>query len=83
MESSNEILAPADILTVEELAARLKVKRTWVYEKMRQRGNNSLPVFKMGRYLRFSWKHVSAWLQAQARPNPTTTKKPSRRAGIR
>jgi len=61
-------ISPADILTVEELAARLKVKPTWVYEKMRPRTDNPLPVWKMGRYLRFSWEQVSAWLQAQARP---------------
>lgn len=59
------ILAPADILTVNELAARLKVKPTWVYEQMRRKTDNPLPVFKMGRYLRFSWSDVSAWLQSK------------------
>jgi len=33
---------------------------------MRPRADNPLPVWKMGRYLRFSWEQVSTWLQAQA-----------------
>lgn len=62
-------LSPADILTVKELAARLKVCPTWVYERMRpnQRKGNPLPVFKMGRYLRFSWPAICQWLESQAR----------------
>jgi excisionase family DNA binding protein len=66
--SAPNVISPNDILTVAELAARLKVKPTWVYEKMRPRTDNPLPVWKMGRYLRFSWEQVSTWLQAQARP---------------
>jgi len=58
---------PSDLLTPDELAARLKVRPTWVYEKLRQRGPIPLPHFKMGRYLRFSWAAVSTWLQAQQR----------------
>lgn len=60
-------LAPADILTPDELASRLKVNRTWVYEKIRHKSDNPLPVFKMGRYLRFSWTDVSAWLRSTLR----------------
>ena len=30
-------LKPEDILTPEELAARLKVRKTWVYEQTRSR----------------------------------------------
>ena len=73
-------IAPSDIITVEELAARLKVKPTWVYEKMRRRDANPLPVFHVGRYLRFSWTDICAWLRSQARPIPTALKKPVRRA---
>ena len=54
---------PADILTIDELAARLKVSERWVYEKSRRRCLDPLPVFRMGRYLRFSWADISAWLQ--------------------
>lgn len=60
------ILNPSDILTPDELAARLKVRRSWVYEKMRPRSRNPLPAIKLGRYLRFNWPSVCEWLQAQS-----------------
>jgi predicted DNA-binding transcriptional regulator AlpA len=59
------ILNPADILTVPELAARLKVRPTWVYEHLRERGENPLPTIRVGKYLRFSWPVVCAWLQSR------------------
>jgi excisionase family DNA binding protein len=58
------VIAPADILTPDELAARLKVRKTWVYEKLRPGRKNPLPVFRIGKYLRFSWPAVSAWLDS-------------------
>jgi hypothetical protein len=63
--SSSLVLSPADILTPKELAARLKVKPTWIYEHLRQRSADSLPGFRCGRYLRFNWPQVSAWLLRQ------------------
>ncbi len=60
--TSSSVISPADILTPAELAARLKVRRTWIYEKMRQRGDDPLPVLRCGRYLRFHWPSCSAWL---------------------
>ncbi len=60
-----------DPLTVEELAVRLKVKPSWVFEQTRTRAGvrnrDPLPHVKMGRYLRFSWAEVSAWLTRQRR----------------
>jgi excisionase family DNA binding protein len=56
------MLAPDDVITVEELCARLKVKKVWVYEKMRK---HDIPAFKMGRYLRFSWTEISKWIECQ------------------
>jgi hypothetical protein len=58
------VIEPADILTPEELASRLKVKRTWLIE--RQRRGKPLPYFKVGRYYRYSWTRVSRWLAEQA-----------------
>lgn len=65
---------PKDILTPKELAARLKVGHSWVYEKMRLRQANPIPVIKMGRFLRFHWPTVSAWLAAQQRNTPKLKK---------
>lgn len=62
MTKKSVVIDPADILTPDELAARLKVKRSWIYERARR--GEALPHFKMGRYLRFSWTAVSAWLQS-------------------
>jgi hypothetical protein len=64
---------PENILTPDELAARLRVPVSWVFEKTRRRSqlDNPLPTMKIGRYLRFDWVQVSAWLQ--------TTMKPQRR----
>jgi hypothetical protein len=60
-------ILPADILTVAELAERLKVESTWVYEN--QRGLHPLPVLHCGRYLRFSWPAICEWLAAQPAVN--------------
>jgi excisionase family DNA binding protein len=57
---------PQQILTIDELATRLKTSRRWVYEKSRRRCNNPLPVIRIGRYLRFNWIDVSTWLQRQS-----------------
>lgn len=57
----NEILTPAQV------AERLHVRVSWVYEQTRNRAavrnNDPLPHIQMGRYLRFFWSDVSAWLQ--------------------
>lgn len=45
----------AALLTPEELAERLKVPLSWVYEQSRQ-GN--IPTHRMGRYIRFDLREV-------------------------
>ena len=55
-----------DILTPNQLAERLQVGVNWVYEKSRSRGKHTgepLPVLHCGRYLRFYWPDVCAWLR--------------------
>lgn len=60
------VFDPSNIITPDELAERLKVPATWVYEKTRRRAGNKnrLPAMRIGRYLRFSWADVSAWLES-------------------
>ncbi len=59
-------LEPGDILTPRELAKRLKVGVRWVYEQSSAtRKGNPLPVLHCGRYLRFSWPEVCAWLRSK------------------
>jgi hypothetical protein len=76
---SAALLIPTDILTVEELAARLKVNPSWVYEN--QRSHKPVPALHCGRYLRFSWTAVCTWLAAQ--PAMTRNRKPARRYSAR
>jgi predicted DNA-binding transcriptional regulator AlpA len=66
-ESRNSVIIdPSQILTLSEISARLKVSERWVYEKSRRRCQNPLPVIRIGRYLRFNWLDVSAWLRQQS-----------------
>ena len=64
-EGQARSIDPADILTAAELAARLKVDLTWVYEKSRSGGahGSPLPTLHCGRYLRFDWCAVCRWMQ--------------------
>jgi len=45
----------AELLTTEELAAKLKVPRSWVYEQSRQ---HKIPTHHIGRYIRFDLAEV-------------------------
>jgi excisionase family DNA binding protein len=45
----------AELLTPEELAERLKVPESWVYEQSRM---NKIPTHRMGRYIRFDLREV-------------------------
>ncbi|MBZ5545605.1 MAG: helix-turn-helix domain-containing protein [Acidobacteriia bacterium] len=58
-----------ELITPEELADRLKVPRSWVYEKTRKRSSQRLPGFKLGKYWRFREGDVLAWLERQRRGN--------------
>jgi len=57
------MIDPEDILTPDELAARLKTTRGWVSEMTRKRARNPIPHYKIGRYIRFVWPDVSEWLE--------------------
>lgn len=67
--TNRQALDPTDILTPAELAERLKVPLSWVFEKTRHRATvrdaEPLPCLRVGRYLRFHWPSVSAWLLRQ------------------
>jgi excisionase family DNA binding protein len=65
-ESSASLVKAEDIITPEELAARLKVPDSWVYEKTRGRCRNPIPCLRLGRYVRFDWTAVATWLTAPA-----------------
>src|SRR6266480_243558 len=60
-------VVPMEILTPQQLAERLLVKPSWIYEQTRNRSGvrnpDPLPHIKMGLYLRFDWRDVLAWLE--------------------
>ena len=59
-------LEASDILTPEQLAERLQVSKSWVFEQTRHRAKvrnkNPMPCIRLGKYLRFSWVRVCEWM---------------------
>jgi excisionase family DNA binding protein len=53
-----------ELLTVDDVAALLRVNRSWVYEHSRQRHPRStrLPHIKLGKYVRFDPRAVRTFL---------------------
>lgn len=67
LERAQQYQAPSpNIITPEEVAARLKVPESWVYEKTRARCRNPIPCLRLGRYIRFDWNAVVNWLSVEA-----------------
>jgi excisionase family DNA binding protein len=54
-----------ELLTVEELAARLKVKKSWIYFRSMQTGDDTIPRVRIGKYLRFNPGAVMEWIEKQ------------------
>jgi hypothetical protein len=58
-----------ELLTVEDVAALLKVSRSWVYEHTRSRGTaraERLPYIKIGKYKRFDPLAVREFIRRRA-----------------
>lgn len=49
------------LLSVEELAAKLKVNESWIYERTRKQ--NGIPHIKVGKYPRFDYQEILSWLR--------------------
>ena len=54
------------LITPEELADWLKVPLSWIYDRTRRAGPERLPVYKIGRYLRFSVLEIEDYLRIKA-----------------
>jgi excisionase family DNA binding protein len=61
-------MGPA-LLTPEQLAEKLAVPVSWIREKTRERARvrdeDPLPFVHLGKYCRFRWSDVEAWLSRQ------------------
>ncbi len=54
-----------ELMTAEELAGYLKVKKSSIYDKVHTK---SIPFLKHGNSLRFRRKHIDLWLQNPYHP---------------
>lgn len=52
-----------ELLTIEEMADRLKVKPSWLYFRTMNTGTNAIPRVKIGKYLRFDPAKVYQWIE--------------------
>jgi hypothetical protein len=57
-DNAPEINNPDEILTVAEVARRLRVASSWVYSHA-----DFLGAYRLEKYLRFSWKRVTERLE--------------------
>jgi excisionase family DNA binding protein len=55
-----------ELMTVDELASYLKVKKSSIYDKVHTK---SIPFLKNGNTLRFRRKHIDLWLQNPYHPD--------------
>jgi len=53
------------LLTVQQLAERLSVRKSWVYTRLRDTGPDAMPRINCGKYRRFCFADVMAWLLAR------------------
>jgi len=52
-----------DLLTINELADKLKVQKSWIYSRTREIGPNAIPRIKVGKYLRFRLEEILSWIE--------------------
>jgi predicted DNA-binding transcriptional regulator AlpA len=64
--STGAPVLPADLLTVPQLAKRLRVSTAWVYDKTKKGALHPLPVLRVGHFVRFDWCAVCEWMRKKA-----------------
>ena len=62
---TTEEVTGKELLTINEMAERLKVKTSWLYARTMQTGKDSIPRVRIGKYLRFDEKKVMTWIYEQ------------------
>jgi hypothetical protein len=79
-DTNHAVIVPISqpaVLTVAQVADRLQIPVSSVYEKTRYRAGNvpPLPCRKVGRYLRFFASEVDLWLVSLPQVSRTTKRK--------
>ena len=64
---------PDHLLDVKAAAELLSVPESWIYQHVRARAEEKLPHFKLGKYIRFSAKALTQWLEARHVYDKTTS----------
>jgi hypothetical protein len=70
--TGDESLTTSELLTVTEVAAKLRVPRSWVYSHA-----DELGAYRVGKYLRFDWRIVTEKLAAGIGCEADAPKQPS------
>ena len=54
-----------EIIDSKELARRWNVPETWIRERVRSRTDDPLPIFRLGKYVRFRWgsPELESWME--------------------
>ena len=52
-----------ELLTVEEVAQRFKVPKSWLYERTRPNGPERIPHIRLGKYVRFEESAITEFLK--------------------
>jgi len=55
----------AELLTIGEVAARLKLKVSFFYAPVRREGPDAIPCLKVGKYIRYRLPDVMDWINKQ------------------
>lgn len=58
--------ASSTLLTVEEMASKLRVPVSWIYSRTRIKAEGSIPHVRVGKYLRFRENEVLDWIREQS-----------------
>jgi excisionase family DNA binding protein len=53
-------------IDVKELAKELSVPVSWVYSRTRQKGSDTIPHLRVGKYRRFKLSEVLDWLKSKS-----------------
>ena len=54
-----------EIITVHELAKKLRVPVSWVYRQTSRKDPGCMPRIQVGKYVRFRFSEVLDWLNVQ------------------
>jgi predicted DNA-binding transcriptional regulator AlpA len=52
-----------ELLTIDELAAKTKMKRSFYYAPIRRKGPDAIPCLKVGKYIRYRMSDVMNWIE--------------------